>query len=280
VGLLVLKDGEVAMVQLRNFLFLDTGALTDYLSTLQGSVIEGSVDQTEVGKRDRGGKIGATVYGVGLEAGLSSGSSTEMKQKLSIPDAARFQQLYSLLGQEDAIQELDAFDEEIWGQLRRREILEVQANIRLSEAFTTLRLAENAMPLLGVMDAFGLEAFPDPKVKQQFEAMRKMGKLTDEKPIPLLFEAIGTPDFGFVAHLASQYLRCGLSELQGEATVFGTIQRIIPLGQQQEVFNILPAVPNTTMAQRQQVSRDLASNGLAEVIKGPAILLTPLAIYR
>lgn len=269
-------------MQLRNFLFLDTSALADYLSTLQGSVLEGSVDQTEIGKKEKGGKLGARISSVGLEANLSSGSSMETKQKLSVPAAAQFQQLYALLEQEEAIQELDAFDEDIWGQLRRREILEVQATIRLPDAYTTMRLAENALPLLDVIDALGQDAFPDAQTKQQFEAMRRIGKLTDEKPVPLIFEAISTPGFGFATHLPKQYLRCELSELQGEATVFGTVQRIIPKGQQQEMFNVLPimTIPNTTMIKRQQMLQELADKGLAEVIKGPAILLTPLAIYR
>jgi len=35
---------------LRNFLFLDTETMADYLSTLEGSIVEGPIDQSEVKK--------------------------------------------------------------------------------------------------------------------------------------------------------------------------------------------------------------------------------------
>lgn len=81
-----------------------------------------------------------------------------------------------------------------------------------------------------------------------------------------------------------QYLQCELSEPEGEATVFGKVRRIIPRGQQQDVFSIMPTgvmgLPNVTATQRQKMLREMVQKGLVDVIKGTAIILTPVAIYR
>jgi len=265
---------------LRNFLFLDTATMTDYLSTLEGYVIEGTVGQTDVGKKEKGGKLAAKV----IEGGATSEVSTETRRQLAIPDAARFQRLYELLQEQDLIQFLDAFDVEIWNQLERGELLEVQATIRLPELLTLTQMVEDLFPLLDVMTAFGQDPLNDPEARIAFDGMREVGKLTKQKHVPLLFGATSTPGFYFVANLPRQYIRCPLSDLQGEAIVFGKVQRILTKGQEYEAFNLLPSSisfppgRNLTKEQRRKIRR--AKKEVTETVKGPAIVLSPLAVYR
>jgi hypothetical protein len=265
---------------LRNFLFLDTATMTDYLSTLEGYVVEGTVDQTDVGKREKGGKLAAKV----IEGGASSEVSTETKQKLTVPDAAKFQRLYEILEEQDLIQYLDAFDEEIWNQLKRGELLEVQAAIRLPELLAVTKMVEDLSPLLGVMTALGQDPLDDPEARVAFDGMREVGKLTKQKHVPLLFEAVSTPGFRFVANLPRQYIRRPLSDLQGEAVVFGKIQRILTKGQKYEAFSLLPPSASfptrRSLTKEQRRKRRQAKKGLTEMVNGPAIVLTPLAVFR
>jgi hypothetical protein len=265
---------------LRNFLFLDTATMADYLAALEGSIIEGVIDQTEVTKREKGGKAGYKV----IEASAASETSTEAKQKLVVTDAAQFQKLYESLEEQKLIQFLEAFDAEIWKQLRRGEILEIQANIKLPQSFLLTQAIENLSPLVDIMKAFDQSPLADPQARAAFEGMRAVSKLTENQPIPLLFEATATPGFQFIAHLPRKYLRCELTELQGEATVFGKVQRVLQKGQKVEAFSLVPAftssLPSLSRQQRQKLEKEMANKNVAEIVKGPAIVLSAVAVYR
>lgn len=265
---------------LRNFLFLDIATVADYLSVLEGSIVEGAIDQTEVEKRAKGGKAGYKI----VEGSAASETSMETKQKRIVTDAAQFQSLYELLEDQELIQFLDAFDAGIWNQLRRGELLEVQASIRLPGSFLLTQTIENISPLLDIMRIAGQDPLADPKSRTAFEGMRALSKLAGEQHIPLIFEAVSTSGFHFVAHLPRRYLRCELANLQGEAVVFGKVQRIIQKRQKLTVFSLLPesttSLPTLTKQQRRKMEKEMADKDLAEIVRGPAIVLTPVAVYR
>ncbi len=69
----------------------------------------------------------------------------------------------------------------------------------------------------------------------------------------------------------------------GEATVFGKIQRIIPKGERLEVFSLVPAitgVASLSREQRRKMQKSATKGQITEEIKGPAIILIPVAVYR
>src|SRR6266446_2665274 len=102
---------------LRNFLYLDTSTMADYLSSLDGSVVEGSVDQTHATQHEKGVKGDLKV----VQGGWSGRGASETKEKRLITDAAKFQRLYELI-ENDHLQYLDGFDDQIWKQIRRGEL--------------------------------------------------------------------------------------------------------------------------------------------------------------
>lgn len=130
----------------------------------------------------------------------------------------------------------------------------------------------------------GTEDFAKPEDIAMVEALTGISKRDGEQSVPIIFEAESTPSFGFVAQLPRKYLRCDLSELRGEATVFGKVQRIIPKGKQEEIYNLLPALESyqatLNRAERRKMQKEKKEQNMAEQIKGPAIILIPLAIYR
>jgi hypothetical protein len=88
---------------LRSFLYLDSSTVSNYLSSLDGWVVEGPVDHTQSAKHDKGLKASIKI----AEGALSGGGSSETKEKRLVTDAAKFQRLYDLIA-EDYIQYLDA----------------------------------------------------------------------------------------------------------------------------------------------------------------------------
>lgn len=262
---------------LRKFLYLDTDTLSDYLSTLEG-YIEQEVDETETQASQKGGKLTVKV----VEGSGTSEKSTETRRKLAVTDAARFQRLYELLQDDNAVQYLEAFDLEIWQQLQRNEVLEVQARMRIPNILLQLQQANDLTPYIKLMQIFGEDPLADQKTAEAMTGMSSLHGILADKPIPLLFEAVSAPGFHFFANLSRQYLRCALSDLRDEAVVFGTVRRLISRGEKQQVFSILPELESFMTVNRAQrrAMRAKQPQEVTEVLKGPAIILMPLAVYR
>lgn len=268
---------------LRNFLYLDTYTLNDYLATLEGYVVNGSIDQTETETKGRKGEAGYSSIGVGI----SKENSTEHNQKLAVTDGAKFQKLYKLLEEgenENSFKNLDLFDIETWNQIRRGDLLEIESQIHLPESFTLLKTVGDINPLINIMSVVGEDPLGDQKSKAAFDGLSSLSKISEEKPIPIIFNAISTPGFGFTANLNRKFLRCEPAEIIGDATVFGKVLRIIRKGETQEVYSLFPALtsnfPSLKASQKREMKQKMAKQGLTNVIKGPAIVMSPLAVYR
>jgi hypothetical protein len=266
-------------MMLRNFLFLDTVTMENYLATLEGSVVEGPIVQKEAGHKKKGLKGGVN-HIAKVEGSYASETAAEISQTRIVNDAAKFQRLYELLEREH-LQYLDAFDEGIWSQLKRGELLEVQARIRIPELLQLFQSAESLAPILNIVKALGKSQTIDSETESMLHAAGEFGKFLGAKPVPLVFEAPSTPGYQFVADLPRQFLHCELSDLQGEAIVLGKILRVLPEGKEREVFSLIPTpIASLDKAGYVKLKSDLETQKAIENVKGPAIIMAPLAVYR
>jgi hypothetical protein len=260
---------------LRNFLYLDSSTVSDYLSSLDGSIVEGPVDHTQSAKHDKGLKASLKI----AEGSLSGCGASETKEKRVVTDAAKFQRLYDLIAQ-DHVQYLDAFDDAIWQQIRRGELLELQCTIRIPEFFKMTQIVDAFAPMIDIFKAVEA-AIVDAKTEAAIKGFGGLSKMLSGKPVPLIFEPVSTPGYHFVAELRRQFLRCEMSELQGEATVLGKVLRTLSKSQTHEVFSLFPAsIPIMDSKVQKQLQRDLKSNKLSEVVRGPGAILAAVAVYR
>lgn len=265
---------------LRNFLYLDTSILNDYLSTIEGFIEEGPIDQTEVQTKQKSGTANIKF----VEGNLQSETSTETTQKLARTDASKFNKLYNLLSKNEMSQFLDAFDNEIWSQIRRGEILEIPAIINISKVFKLTQDVQNIPHMIDIMRAMGHDPFENEQEAKMFTGINTLGEFAGNQSIPIIFESEATKGYTFVAQLQRQYLKSEILNLEGGADIIGKVQRIIPRGKQEEIFSLIPAFDSFQSSinreQRRKMQNDKKSNNISEIIKGPAILITPLALYR
>jgi hypothetical protein len=260
---------------LRNFLYLDSATVSDYLSSLDGSVVEGPVDHTQSAKHEKGFKTSLKI----VEGGLSGGGSSETKEKRLVTDAAKFQRLYELIGEEQ-VQYLDGFDDTIWQQIRRGELLELQCTLKIPEFFKVTQLVDAFAPMVDILKAVDA-SLVDAKAEAIIKGFGGLSKMLAEKPVPLMFEPVSTPGYHFVADLRRQFLRCEPSELQGEATVLGKVLRLLGKGQTYDAFSLLPSsVPNMDAKVQKKLRKDLKSRQLSEAVRGPGAIIAAVAVYR
>lgn len=269
------------MIILRDFIFLNTNMLNNYLSTIEGYLAD-EIDFTEFEKGTKGGKLG---YAPIIEGNASSETSQETKSKRVITIPAQFQKLYEILEKQNELKHIELLDDELWDTIEKGEILEIQAKIRIPDFIMQVEQLQNFTPLLNLAQKFVPDKVKDSDIAV-FDGLSNIQQIAEKKPIPLFFQAISTAKFVFSADLPREFISGNLSDFQGEAVVFGKVQRIIAKGQKIDVYNFMPdiqSLPNLNRHQRlamKSKSNNKTKNTYTETIVGPAIIITPLAIYR
>lgn len=263
---------------LRDFLFLDTDRLSNYLSVLEGYVEE-EIEETETEKKQIDGKLSVHF----AETGGLSEQTKETKRKFSVTIAGQFQKLYELLDDQDSLKYLDLFDMGFWEKLERGEVVEIQANIRIPTILLQLQQTQNIAPYIDLMRMIGQDPLADPKTSEAMTGMTALNETIEDKPVPIIFTAISTPGYQFFTELPRKYLQSTLEELQGEAMVLGKIHRFVGKGKKEKVFSITPELDSfigMSRKQRRAMKSSKKSDDLTESIRGPAIILTAIAVYR
>lgn len=261
-------------VRLRRFLYLDEGLTNNYLSQLEGGMFE-EESQTTTSTRERKRGIGAGAGPVkGELSGSRSGEDVTSRTVKQLGDSA-FTRLADSLEAGDAVQWLETLDDEIWGQLRRGEVVEVEANVSLPTLFQFTALAGSGGALLELMRASGEEINEETEQGVQMAAM--LGQLLKD-PVALA-KPSGSPEYTLILPMETQSLRVDPNDLQGEMTVWGTIERKLRDGEQWSLLDAmgLNVLPN---AQELVENLDAQEDMQGNVVRPPAAVLKPVAIYR
>lgn len=264
---------------LRNFLYLDTSILNDYLATMDGYIIE-SGELIENKTTSTSGKAGIKVVEAGREVDVKSGRVSKIKQT----DAGNFQKLYDLLEVESMLQYLEVFDEKIWKSIRRNEIVEVPGMLSVTKMFDTMNQVGNISPLIEMMTAFGKTDLVDDKSMEAINGLKAVSDMNSDKEIPVTLKLEFNDKYIFAAKLIPEYLRGDISKLEGEVTIIGKVQKIIPDGQEYELFSFTSGIDSImkhqSREQRRKYDKNKSNNDVSDKITGPAMILIPLAIYK
>lgn len=267
---------------LRRFLYLDFELTIEFLAQVDHGIYT-QEEQRDLLRRDRkvGGQLQAGFGPAGLGAHAGKGSSGEAeatRTMLQTPESA-FARLHDLLSSAGDVQWLEALDDPIWDQLRRGEVIEVEAVVSASTLTKFATLAEQVTPLMEVMELMGESV--DAEAREAIEGVRSLGELFGNK-VPIVARAAGATKFKFIANLEADKVRVDLDELEGEATVFAKIQRKLTPSEKHTVFESMPGMGSLPRSLRRSVQADVKNEkDLPDlVIRPPAAVVTPIAMYR
>lgn len=258
----------------RNFIFLDTISLNDYYSAIKGG-LTGGQELITTGSKSQSG--GAKISGIG--GTLESGTVSEIREKVVLTDAAKFDDLYKLMESQGDIQYLDCFDKEIWESIKRREILEIEVSVKIPELYKTMSAVDDIMPIMGALEqVMGQDMFKDEEERKMMTSFMSMMNLGNSETIPLICESESTEGYKFIVELPKSYLRMDATNLNGEMTLFGKVQKIIPEDAEVEVYNMFSSLKS--LMELGNKSGDTDTEQFTEKVTGPAMKIIPLAIYR
>lgn len=267
---------------LRNFLYLDSDLLHTYLAQIEGGLYSESQDRAE---GSRSAKVEGTLGSGPLNVGGSVGKgSTQASERTIVQtDASEFNRLYEAMSREAPIPYLEAIDRSFWDDLPRNELVELQANIQVAGLVKTMELMRLVQDIAPSLERMGVTM--EGLDTRQLAAVSEVLSAGGDNKLFVVAELAGSPGFKFACELKRPYVPKALEELEGEATVIGTIKRKLNAGETYTIPGLIPGMQMLTAKQQKAAARDLAK-GPAEaqvgptMIKDPGALLTTLAIHR
>ncbi len=264
------------MVNLRNFLYLDTEAVENYLAALDGSVSTDELTRSERVENDKTARAGVNQF-LDLGAQVGGRTTTEISQVRRVNDVARFEQLYQKLSHADGIYYLDSFDAETWDDIHRGDIVEVEAVINLPDFYEAMGLAEIFAPVIqkpDLLNSLTTDSL-DPKLAGMIDVM---AQLANSRPFYILFEASNTDGFQFAGKLTKSFLRTSFDQLAGEATVLGKVQKLVPKGKKETIFP-LPKLSERKQSHQTRAGRN-HKQPMVIPLKGPAMIIYVVGVYQ
>lgn len=268
-------------IPLREFVHFDREKVEDFVSAILGGLPDERKETTVTKPSELSGSLGIDSTKLSFKKGARGLSREEL---LKATDASLFERLHSLLEQNDMIKAVDASDVQRWDTLQVGDFVEFQGKLELS---ALERLFDMIRKLAPFIEIFSPEQAKDPDTKNVFKFVELFEQESyNVRIVPLRAQI---EKLAFVASLQKDKTRASKEELVDEYAVFGRVKRKLAKNETFELFSLLPS---GIKLPRKQIRELLASFkdmppffGPAPKIGDlrvfyPAIVLTPVAIYR
>ena len=270
-------------MKLRNFLYLNTKVIEDYTAEIDGytydeesQAIATSSENTLAGK----GSLGVT-SGNGSHTGKQS---EEIKRSVRISDAAKFEKIhkYLLSDEDDGLKYFEFLTDADYSGLYRDDFLEVLVTARFSKMKELTDSVKKIAELAAAFETITDQQILDKKAAEAVNGFSALGQIKSGKEIACVFE-FEDGKYPLVAYLDESYFRCGQESFVGQAYLLCKIIRKVPKGQSiklDEIFDDIKKLP-LNRAQRRNMPKNMDNPAeLRDVIKGPALVVLPIAVYQ
>lgn len=262
------SDGFV----LREFAYFDRQKVEDFLSGIENGLSKETTETARQINAGMKGKVGLPGV-VSLEADLGQ-KGTTLQELKTATDASLFQRLYGHLSKYKQIRHLETIDEEVWQDIKDKEMLELVGQIEPSTVQILIEMLKSVMPLVKFQK----------NARKNKEMLRMLTSFHDSINIKIMLG-----NYKFVASLPKAKMRVSQQELSARYSILCRVQRKL---QKDETFDFFSFVPGIRFP-REAVERMIEtfpSSTKAILVKGistegfiisyPAMTVTPIAIYR
>lgn len=270
-------------MKLRNFLYLNTKVVEDYIAAIDGYTYD---EETQaVATSNENALAGKGVLGVASGSGSHTGKqSEEIKRSVRISDAAKFEKVHKYLrsDEDDGLKYFEFLTDADYDGLYRDDFLEVLVTARFSKMKELTDSVKKIAELAAVFESFTDQQILDKKANEAVQGFSALGQMKSGKEIACVFE-FEDGKHPLVAYLDESYFRCGQDSFVGQAYLLCKIIRKVPKGQSiklDEIFDDIKKLP-LNRAQRRNMPKNMDNPAeLRDVIKGPALVVLPIAVYQ
>lgn len=272
-------------MKLRNFLYLNTKLIEDYIAAIDGYTYdEESQSIAKSTENSFGGKAGIPImFANGTRTGRQD---EEIKRSVIISDAAKFDRIYSYLqssdGSDNGLKYYELLSEEIYNDLRRDDFIEVLVTARFSKMKELTDSVKGIVELAAVIQGLTNQQILDNATTDAINGFSLLEQLQSGKEISCVFD-FDDGKYPIVAHLDESCFRCKQDSFVGQSYMLCKIIRKIPKGQSMkldEIFDGLKKLP-LNREQRRTMPKNMSNpDMIRDVIKGPALMVLPVAVYQ
>lgn len=269
---------------LRDYLYLDTKRLEDYMSNLDPGDLK-QLKET-ITKDATDGEPPSPALG---EPNESDPSNTKEKREtvLSVSTKHSFNRLYDKLSEGNLV-DLDEKDLKI----RRGQAVEVTREFTPSPI---TQMIESLIELMRMMQAFDAPELQDPDAQQAIAFMSVFFSEEEmkNKGLPILSTDDGA-GYSIVFTAERQYILRDPDEMFGEMTLVGKVNKVIPEDSEIDLFDLLKVLPRNMRrgdagtqikeaiielftSWPQELGHSIDRSALS--LKGPAVIIDPLAVF-
>lgn len=270
-------------MKLRNFLYLNTKVVEDYIAAIDGYTYD---EETQaVATSSENALSGKGALGVASGSGSHTGKqSEEIKRSVRISDAAKFEKVHKFLrsDEDDRLKYYEFLTDEDYTGLYRDDFLEVLVTARFSKMKEITDSVKKFAELAAVLETVTDQQLLGKKATEAVQGFSALGQMKSGKEIACVFE-FEDRKHPLVAYLDESYFRCGQDNFVGQAYLLCKIIRKVPKGQSiklDEIFDDIKKLP-LNRAQRRSMPKNMDNPAeLRDVIKGPALVVLPIAVYQ
>lgn len=284
---------------LRSFIQRDDSQIAEYLEGLEGGAVDGAIVQKDLEEGAAGGQAGVNIPPISAGGKGERRQSSETTASMRRTPVSNFQRLYELLDEAGDIHRLEECDHTRFASVQDRHVLELELTCELSlqdrkvielrraasQAGEIVRMAgelKGALePLLDAASSLGVELPTDDTdsglTLDQIRQLRapSIPPVGQPQRLVVLGRVVGLSTARCVIPVPSATLQRDPEELEGELTVLGKVRRTLRKGEKLDPAE-LGALP--TGLNRKQRRR--AASTSRQIVRYPALVLDPIAIYR
>lgn len=233
-------------MKLRNFLYLNTKVVEEYVSAIDGYTYDEESQAIATSKESAFAGKGA----IGIASGTGSHTgkqSEEVKRSVRISDAAKFEKIYKYLqsNEDDGLKYYEFLSELEYNNLYRDDFLEVLVTARFSKMKELTDSVKKIAELASVFETITNQQILDERATEAVNGFSALGQMKSGKEITCVFE-FEDGNYPLVAYLDESYFRCEQDNFVGQAYLLCKIIRKVPKGQNiklDEIFDDIKKLP-------------------------------------
>lgn len=275
---------------LRKYYYLDESFINDAYSSIFGYDHE-EHEITSVSEK-QGNANASFEKGVKIGVGGSKNSADTVKINANKTPSAKLQEILNYMKSEsgEEIPYYEQLNEDTFSGLNRDDLIEGVFSLSLTKLETYAQIANTATLF---SDVLNIESLSDEKTTEIVNTINKLADAERNKGVPCILHFVNDKTkYPCYCRLDQSFLKVNQALLQTEVTIIGKISRIIPKGQVVNLTDITELtkikIPNANTRQGRQQRVQQIRNGqkpasmkmLQDEIKGPAIEIVPIAIYK
>lgn len=268
-------------MNLRNFLYLNTKILEDYLSVIDGFTYE--EEEQAIANSSENTISGSGGIPIVKGEGAHSGKKEkEIKRMVKINHSAKFDKLYKYLESYEDLEYFEKLSEKEFNRLMRDDFIEVLVTPRFSKLKALADTAKQFSVMLTKFQELTDEITFDKKSRQVIDGIGALDQLNSDKEISCVFE-FENKKYPLVSCLDSSFFRCEQESFVGQEYLLCKIVRKVPVGQNiklDEIFEKFKDLPLNRYQRRNMPETMDNPSEFRDVIPGPAIIVLPIAVYQ